>query len=96
MSDDTARVIDLEVRRFIDAAHDQATRLLTKHSKELQMMSDALMKYETIDGKQIDQIMKGEEPDPPEGWNDSSSSGGKEDPDDKEGRSTIGGPAEQH
>jgi len=62
----------------------------------LHVMADALMKYETIDGKQIDQIMQGEEPDPPEGWNDSATSDGKQDSDNEPGRSTIGGPAEQH
>jgi cell division protease FtsH len=96
MSDDTARVIDLEVRRIIDAAHDTATRLLTEHNRELHLMADSLMKYETIDGKQIDQIMQGKEPDPPEGWTESSSSGGsKPDSDDREGQAPIGGPAEQ-
>jgi len=96
MSDDTARVIDLEVRRIIDAAHEQATQLIQKHLKELHVMAEALMKYETIDGKQIDQIMQGDEPDPPEGWDDSVTTKREEDPDDKERRSTIGGPAEQH
>ncbi len=96
MSDDTARVIDLEIRRIIDAAHDQATQIITEHLQQLHVMADALMKYETINGKQIDQIMLGEEPDPPEGWNDPAPDDRKPDPDDKEGRSTIGGPAEQH
>jgi cell division protease FtsH len=108
MSDDTARVIDLEVRRIIDAAHDQATQLIKTHITELHVMADALMKYETIDGKQIDQIMEGKQPEPPEGWNDTVSTGGgnggsssdgsgrKPDPDDREGHSPIGGPAEQH
>jgi cell division protease FtsH len=96
MSDDTARVIDLEVRRIIDAAHEQAKTLMTKHTRELHLMAESLMKYETIDGKQIDQILQGQEPDPPEGWNDSSSStDSKPGPDDREGHSTIGGPAEQ-
>lgn len=96
MSDDTARVIDLEVRRIIDSAHERATALLTKHLSELHGMADALMKYETIDGKQIDQIMKGEEPDPPEGWDDTPPNDSKADSDDREEHSTIGGPAEQH
>jgi len=96
MSDDTARVIDLEVRRIIDAAHDQATQLVQKHLKELHVMADALMKYETIDGKQIDQIMQGQEPEPPEGWNDSATDEAKQDSDKEQGRSPIGGPAEQH
>jgi len=96
MSDETARAVDEEVRRIIDSAHDRATQILQEHSRQLHVMADALMKYETIDGKQIDQIMEGKEPDPPEGWNDSPSSGKSDDPDDLEGHSKIGGPAEQH
>jgi len=96
MSDDTARVIDLEVRRIIDAAHDQATQLIQKHLKELHVMAEALIKYETIDGKQIDQIMQGQEPEPPEDWDDAVTTPRGKGPDDKEDRSAIGGPAEQH
>ena len=100
VSDETARIIDEEIRRIIDAAHDKAHSLLQAHRSQLDLMADALMKYETIDGKQIDQIMNGQEPDPPEGWTEGDSGGGhdasdaEEAPDD--GRSTIGGPAEQH
>jgi cell division protease FtsH len=61
-------------------------------------MANALMKYETIDNKQIDQIMEGHEPDPPDGWQDSDedvsgSAGGVAEPGD---RTSVGGPAEQH
>ena len=42
---------------------------------KLHLMSDALMKYETIDRKQIDEIMQGHEPGPPDSWNDSDPSG---------------------
>jgi cell division protease FtsH len=59
------------------------------------MMADALMKYETITGGQIDQIMDGKDPDPPEGWQDSepdAPSGGVSDTGD---RTSVGGPAEQ-
>ena len=37
------------------------------------MMADALMKYETIDSSQIDAIMEGKEPGPPEDWSDDES-----------------------
>ena len=50
------------------------------HLIPLHTMSDALMKYETIDSKQIDQIMDGKIPSPPESWSDddsSDSSGGE-------------------
>ncbi len=96
VSDETARLIDVEIRQIIEAAHNRARELLESHMQQLHLMADALMKYETIDGKQIDQIMNGHEPDPPEGWNDSDpgqpvgeTAGQEDDP------SPIGGPAEQ-
>jgi cell division protease FtsH len=97
VSDDTARLIDVEVRVIIDAAHSKAKSLLEASSEQLHLMADALMRYETIDGAQIDQIMEGREPDPPEGWQDSET--GPSDEKDEAGepgnRTTIGGPAEQ-
>jgi len=97
VSDDTARLIDIEVREIIDAAHGTAKDLLQNHSDQLNMMADALMKYETIDGGQIDQIMDGHEPDPPPGWQDGDSDGpeGTDDAGNEDKHSTIGEPAEQ-
>jgi cell division protease FtsH len=95
MSDDTARLIDEEVRRIVDNSHDRARDLLTDHRNELEMMAAALMKYETIDGSQIDQIMEGHEPDPPEDWSDSEPGPEAPNKDDADKPSTIGGPAEQ-
>ncbi len=97
MSDDTARQIDDEVRQIIDAAHGLARNLLNENRELLELMADALMRYETIDSAQIDQIMAGEDPDPPEGWSD----GGEPPPeppvrDDADDAATIGGPASQH
>ena len=70
VSDETFRKIDIEVRRIIDAAHDKATELLQSHRRQLDIMADALIKYETIDEAQIDQIMDGKIPDPPKDWSD--------------------------
>jgi len=100
VSDDTARLIDMEVREIIDAAHGKAKTLLEAHYTELNLMADALMKYETINGSQIDQIMEGHEPDPPEGWQDSEpdvpgGTGGAGETSEPGSRTTIGGPAEQ-
>ncbi len=59
-------------------------------------MAEALIRYETLDSGQIDQIMAGGEPDPPEGWSTGGSSKDEgEEKGSKEGRPTIGGPAEQ-
>ncbi len=97
VSDDTARLIDMEVREIIDAAHGKAKTLIEGHMDQLHVMADALMKYETINGNQINQIMEGHEPDPPEGWQDTEppAKGGKDDSSEAGSRTTIGGPAEQ-
>jgi cell division protease FtsH len=98
VSDDTARLIDMEVREIIDSAHSKAKRLIEEHSRQLHLMADALMKYETINGDQIDQIMQGKEPDPPEGWQDGEPgiSGEADETSEAGNRTSIGGPAEQH
>jgi cell division protease FtsH len=99
VSDDTARLIDVEVREIIDHAHGQAKHILESNIDKLHLMADALIRYETIDTRQIDQIMAGQEPDPPEGWgeSDSDSPGGGESAAASDGdRTSVGGPAEQH
>lgn len=60
--------LDKEVRSVIDECYGRAMQILTDNRDKLDMMADALMKYETIDAKQIDSIMEGREPDAPEGW----------------------------
>jgi cell division protease FtsH len=74
VSDETAHVIDVEVRRVIDSAYKRARDILVTHRDKLDAMADALMKYETIDDSQIREIMDGKPPTPPEGW-DSGLSG---------------------
>ena len=96
VADDTAKLIDDEVRRIIETAHGTAESLLKKNEKILHKMAEALIRFETIDSDQIDQLMVGEEPDPPEGWNEDAKGGDtkpKSKPRSKD--STIGGPAEQ-
>jgi cell division protease FtsH len=97
MSDDTARLIDEEVREIIDSAHSKARGLLESHLKHLHLMADALMKYETLNKEQIDQVMEGYEPDPPEGWQDSDAGVSDQtgQTEDSEDRTSVGGPAEQ-
>ena len=75
-SPETAQRIDEEVRNIIDSCYEKARQLLIDNREKLDMMADALMKYETIDRHQIDDIMEGREPRPPKGWGDSGPSGG--------------------
>ncbi len=70
VSDETAHLIDEEIRVFIDRNYARAEKLLKQNMEKLHMMADALMKYETIDADQIDDIMAGKQPRDPEGWDD--------------------------
>jgi cell division protease FtsH len=55
-SEETARAIDDEVQRIIGESHDQATRLLTKHRKELDGLAEALLARETLDEHEIREV----------------------------------------
>lgn len=74
MSEDTQRKIDAVVRDISDNCYQQAAQLLEDNRDILETMCQALMKYETIDSGQIDQLMAREEVSPPEGWDDSGNS----------------------
>ena len=65
MSDDTARAIDAEVRHVISRNYDRAKHILMENMDILHAMKDALMKYETIDANQIDDLMARREVRPP-------------------------------
>ena len=76
VSDETAHLIDEEIRVLIDRNYARAEKLLKKNIDKLHMMADALMKYETIDAEQIDDIMTGKQPRDPEGWDDNNQDNG--------------------
>ncbi|PHR66391.1 ATP-dependent zinc metalloprotease FtsH [Pseudidiomarina marina] len=78
MSDETARAIDQEVKLFIDRNYDRAKRILEENIDILHTMKDALMKYETIDADQIDDLMNRRDVREPRDWQkrDNNKSGG--------------------
>jgi len=53
VSEETARTIDSEVRRIIGECHDEATRLLTTHRRELDALASALLERETLEDEEI-------------------------------------------
>lgn len=57
-SEATAQKIDSEIKRIIDEAYAKATELLTKHRKDMDLIADALMEYETLDGAHIAELME--------------------------------------
>jgi len=103
VSDETAHTIDEEIRFFIERNYERAEKILNESISTLHLMADALIKYETIDSDQINDIMAGKTPNPPKDWEDDSepgSGGGAEVlPEEKPGEDSkgpIGGPAGQH
>ena len=71
ISDETSHAIDKEIRNIINKNYKRSEQILKKNIDKLHLMADALIKYETIDTGQIDDIMKGKVPRPPSDWNDS-------------------------
>lgn len=71
MSDDTLRAIDTEVREVIDRNYARAYSILEENIDILHSMKDALMKYETLDAAQIDDLMERREVREPTSWHDS-------------------------
>ena len=69
-SEETSKLIDSEVKLIIDTCYERAENLLKTNLDKLNVMADALLKYETIDEPQIDDIMAGDEPREPKGWSD--------------------------
>ncbi|MFB1035239.1 MAG: ATP-dependent metalloprotease, partial [Sinobacterium sp.] len=85
MSDDTARAIDAEIKSIIDRNYERAEKILTENRDVLETMKDCLMKYETIDAKQIDDLMARIEPRPPADWVRDN----KDDSDNTSGGATV-------
>jgi len=101
VSDETAHDIDQEVKSIIETAYTRAEEILKTNIDKLHAMAEALIKFETIDSDQINDIMDGKDPQPPKDWGDSepetaagdtSGSAGKDD----KSEGAIGGPAGQH
>ncbi|MFC0171867.1 ATP-dependent zinc metalloprotease FtsH [Vibrio comitans] len=74
MSDDTAKLIDDEIRQIIDRNYARARQILEENMDIMHSMKDALMKYETIDAGQIDDLMeRRSDIREPAGWGDQPS-----------------------
>jgi len=101
VSGETAKLIDQEVREIIDSSYETAKRILVENRDKLDAMAEALMKYETIDSDQIDDIMSGRTVREPKDWSGDSTpppSANAEKPSEPESRpeAPIGGPAGEH
>ncbi|MCP4780607.1 MAG: ATP-dependent metallopeptidase FtsH/Yme1/Tma family protein [Hyphomicrobium sp.] len=60
MSQDTAKLIDQEVRRIVTEGEEKARVVLTAHRTELEAITQTLMEFETINGEEVKALMRGE------------------------------------
>ena len=72
VADETSHTIDEEIRAIIDKNYERAEKILKDNEDILHAMADALMKYETIDKDQIDDLMSRRPVRDPEGWDDTA------------------------
>jgi len=101
VAEETSHTIDEEIRCIIDKNYERAVNILKENTDILHAMSAALMKYETIDKFQIEDLMQRRPVKAPAGWEDLPPRGGTEvegaieKKDDIKPEKTIGGAAEQ-
>jgi len=60
VSEQMANLIDAEVKRFVEEAHQQAHKILTDNIDQLHRLATSLLEYETLSGDEIQAIMRGE------------------------------------
>ena len=60
VSEATAQLIDEEIRRFVEEAHEKARKILTEHLDDLHTIAKALLEYETLSGDEIRALLRGE------------------------------------
>lgn len=59
MSEDTARLVDAEIKRMVTEGHDQATKILKEKAKDWETLAQALIEYETLTGEEINDLLAG-------------------------------------
>jgi cell division protease FtsH len=68
ISENTQQKVDSEIRRILDEQYAVAQNILETSREKMEVMTAALMKWETIDREQVIDIMAGKEPRPPKDW----------------------------
>ena len=60
MSEETARLVDAEIKRLVSDAHEEALKILKTKKKDWEKLAQAMMEYETLTGDEINAVLKGE------------------------------------
>ena len=62
MSEETARLIDAEIRKLIEDGENEARRILTEKRKDWETLAEGLLEYETLSGEEIRGLLAGKPP----------------------------------
>jgi cell division protease FtsH len=97
VSEETAQLIDQEVRRLIEEAEGIARKVLTEHLDELHRLAGNLLEYETLNGEEAKRAIRGEDigRDDPQSKRPVIPAAGSSIPSTRKPRGGIGGPASQ-
>ena len=57
MSEETARKVDIEIRKIVDKGYERARKILTEKIDDLHKLAKALLTYETLSGKEIESLI---------------------------------------
>jgi cell division protease FtsH len=77
LSDSVAEQVDQEIRRIIDEQYARARAIIEENRDKIEVMTRSLIEWETLDAGQIDDIMAGKTPRPPESTGGDKPSGGE-------------------
>jgi len=56
-SEETATRIDQEIRKIIDSQYERARSIIEDHREALRTIADALLEFETIEGKHVHEVL---------------------------------------
>ena len=59
MSEETARLVDTEIKRLVTDGYEEAKKILQKHKKDWETLAEALIEYETLTGDEIKEVIAG-------------------------------------
>ena len=59
-SEETARIIDEEVKRLVESQSDLARKIVRENQDKLTRIAEALLEHESLDGSAVDRILQGE------------------------------------
>ena len=76
LAPDTTNKIDKEIHAIIETCYKTAQQMLKDNIDTLHLMASSLVKYETINAEQIEMILQGKEPKPPQGWGENNNQSG--------------------